>query len=116
MLINAGGILDLSWLEEYPLGRGPFPVAKGGMESGNAAADVLTGKVDACGRLTDTVAYRYEDYPSAKDVSWGWNSTATPRTSMWGTGTLKHLPKDAVQFPFGYGLSLHHLRDGGTAT
>ena len=66
VLLDIGSVMDLSWLEQYPI-HSALLVWQGGMESGHAAADVLTGKVDACGRLTDTIAYRYEDYPSAKD-------------------------------------------------
>lgn len=103
VLINAGGILDLSWLEEYPLDGALF-LWQGGMESGNAAADVLTGKVDACGRLTDTVAYRYEDYPSAKDFL-GMEFNCYTEDVYVGYRYFETFAPDAVQFPFGFGLS-----------
>ena len=35
------------------------------MESGNAVADLLCGNVTPCGRLTDTIARAYENYPSS---------------------------------------------------
>ena len=51
---------------DYRVGAALF-LWQGGMESGNAAADLLTGRVTPCGKLADTIAYRYEDYPCAKD-------------------------------------------------
>ena len=37
------------------------------MESGNAVADVLSGKVSPSGKLTDTIACSLADYPAAND-------------------------------------------------
>ena len=37
------------------------------MESGNAVCDVLTDKISPSGKLPDTIAKNYEDYPSSKD-------------------------------------------------
>lgn len=103
VLVNAGSVMDLSWLEEYPI-EGALMLWQGGMESGNAAADVLTGKVDACGRLTDTIAYRYEDYPSAKDFL-GEDYNNYTEDIYVGYRYFETFAPDAVQFPFGYGLS-----------
>ena len=60
LLLNIGAIMDLSFLEEYPLGA-VLVLWQGGMEMGNAAADLLTGRENPSGRLTDTVALAYED-------------------------------------------------------
>lgn len=40
-----------------------------GMEAGNALADILTGKVCPSGKLTDTWAKKYSDYPAAETFS-----------------------------------------------
>ena len=39
------------------------------MKGGNALADILTGKVSPSGRLTDTWAVHYENYPAAQTFS-----------------------------------------------
>ena len=64
VLLNTGNILDMSWEDDYPVDAILY-VWHGGMEGGNAAADVLTGVVPASGRLSDTIARRYADYPTA---------------------------------------------------
>lgn len=62
LLLNISGVMDLGFLDELRLSAVVL-LLQGGMEAGNAAADVLSGKVDPSGRLTDTWAKRYEDYP-----------------------------------------------------
>ena len=69
VIINAGGVIDLSFMDEYNNIRALLFVAQPGMEGGNAIADILTGKVTPSGKLTDTWAYRYEDYPNARTFS-----------------------------------------------
>ena len=64
LVINSGGVVDLSVLDEVRIDAVLF-FGQGGMEGGNALADILTGAVCPSGRLTDTWAMRYEDYPSA---------------------------------------------------
>ena len=102
VVIDAGSILDLSWLEEYAV-AGALLVWQGGMESGNAAADLLTGRVNPCGKLTDTVAFRYEDYPSQNFLGQDYNQYT--EDIYVGYRYFETFEKDAVQFPFGFGLS-----------
>lgn len=68
-MLNCGGALDLSALECVRIDAVLF-YGQGGMEGGSALADILTGQVSPSGRLTDTWAVRYEDYPSANTFSY----------------------------------------------
>ena len=63
LLLNIGAIMDLSFLKDYSFGA-VMILWQGGMESGNAAADLLCGKAVPSGRLTDTSAANLRDYPS----------------------------------------------------
>ena len=69
LLINTGGVVDLSFLKTYPNIESVLLIGQPGMEGGNAVADILCGAVNPSGKLTDTWAYRYEDYPAADSFS-----------------------------------------------
>lgn len=69
LLINTGGVVDLSFLEKYENIESVLLISQPGMEGGNAVADVLSGAVNPSGKLTDTWAYQYEDYPSSATFS-----------------------------------------------
>ena len=68
LIINSGSSVELSVLDEVKVDAVIF-FGQGGMEGGNALADILTGKVTPSAKLTDTWAYRYADYPSADTYS-----------------------------------------------
>ncbi len=84
----------------------------GGTESGNALADVLTGKVNPSGRLPFSVPFRYEDgpirteaqYPGIKEEGDQYWQTHYDEGVYVGYRwyDTKEIP---VQFPFGHGLS-----------
>ena len=103
LLLNIGSVMDFSFLKEYSFGA-VLILWQGGMESGNAAADLLCGKANPSGRLTDTIAKKYEDYPSAahfghKDRNEYWEDIYV------GYRYFETFAKDKVIYPFGYGLS-----------
>ena len=68
VLLNAGGPVDLSFLDRYPVAA-LVQISQPGMEAGPAVADLLSGAVVPSGKLTDTWAYHYEDYPNAATFS-----------------------------------------------
>ena len=84
----------------------------GGTESGNALADVLTGKVNPSGRLPFSVPFKYEDgpikterqYPGIKEEGSRFWQTHYDEGVYVGYRwyDTKQVP---VQFPFGHGLS-----------
>ncbi len=69
LLLNVGGQIDLSVLDREPGIRAVLLVGQPGMEGGNAIGDVLCGDVPVSGKLTNTWAMRYEDYPNAATFS-----------------------------------------------
>jgi len=103
LLLNIGSVMDLSFLKDYSFGA-VMIVWQGGMESGNAAADLLCGKQNPSGRLTDTIAIRYEDYPSAS--CFGNKDANEYREDIYvGYRWFETFGKEKVLYPFGYGLS-----------
>ncbi len=69
VLVNTGGVIDLSFMDEFEEIQALLIISCPGMEGGNAVADILSGQVTPSGKLTDTWAYRYEDYPSSATFS-----------------------------------------------
>ena len=102
VVMNIGGNMDFGWVENYPLSA--LLVAwQGGMESGNALADVLTGKREPAGRLTDTVARKYSDYPSAPNFG-GKKFNVYAEDIYVGYRYFNTFAEEKVLFPFGFGL------------
>ena len=105
VLLNIGSIMDMSWVEEYgDRISSILLVWQGGMESGNAVADVLSGKVNPCGKLSDTIARHYEDYPSSANFG-GKAFNEYAEGVFVGYRYFETKAKDKILYPFGFGLS-----------
>ncbi len=103
LVLNIGNLMDLSFLEEYDFGA-VLLCWQGGMESGSAVADLLCGRENPSGRLTDTVVRWYQDQPSAahfgeKGANEYWEDIYV------GYRYFETFAPGAVQYPFGHGLS-----------
>lgn len=69
LVINTGGLVDLGFVEEFLNIRSILQFMQAGQEGGNAFADVISGDVTPSGKMTDTWALKYEDYPNASFFS-----------------------------------------------
>lgn len=106
VVLNVSNIIDMSWLDEqyvHPVSSVLY-VWQGGIEGGNAAADLLTGKVTPSGKLTDTIARHIEDYPSHKNYGHPVKNLHEEDIYV-GYRYFETFCPDKVQFPFGFGLS-----------
>jgi len=106
VVLNVGGVMDLSFLDRYPIDALVL-LSQAGMEGGNVLADVLTGKVCPSGRLSETWALRYEDYPCADTFS-HMNGNLIEEKYLEGI-YVGYRWFDAFEvtprYPFGFGLS-----------
>ena len=103
VVLNVGNIIDMSWIEKYHP-EAVLYVWQGGQEGGNGVADVLTGKVCACGKLTDTIAENIDDYPSTANFGDPFKNYYKEDIYV-GYRYFETFAKDKVLYPFGYGLS-----------
>ncbi len=103
VVLNIGNIIDFSWTEEYDLSA--ILIAwQGGMESGNAVTDVLYGAISPCGALADSIARRYEDYPSSENFG-GKSFNDYAEGIFVGYRHFATKAPDRLLYPFGFGLS-----------
>ncbi|MCM1089820.1 MAG: glycoside hydrolase family 3 C-terminal domain-containing protein [Muribaculum sp.] len=103
VLLNVGGIMDMSFCEEVNPDAVLY-VWQGGMVGGHGTADVLCGKVCPSGRLTDTIAYAIEDYPSHANFGDAKRNYYCEDIYV-GYRYFETFAPDRVRYPFGYGLS-----------
>jgi len=107
VVLNVPNIIDMSFLEALEHGehiKGILYAWQGGMEGGNAVADVLTGKVPVQGKLADTIAYRITDYPS--DKNHGNDDKNVYQEDVYvGYRYFETFRREAVRYPFGFGLT-----------
>ena len=107
VVLNVGGQMDLKEILEYSGVKALLYVAQPGMEGGNALADVLSGDVTPSGKLTDTWAAAYEDFPNSGTFS---HNNGNVNTEKYEEGIYvgyRYFDSFQVEpvYPFGYGLT-----------
>ena len=70
VLLNTGGVIDLTELRKISGVQAILLTGQTGNMGGHAVADVLMAKTVPSGKLTDTWARSYDDYPSSRTFSY----------------------------------------------
>ena len=107
VVLNVGGVVDVSWFWEDDRISSALLAYQGGMEGGAAIAALLTGKANPCGKLPDTFARDLSDYPSTEHFHDSPHYVEYTEDIYVGYRYFETLPGAAgrVCCPFGYGLS-----------
>ncbi|MBM7662723.1 beta-glucosidase [Bacillus mesophilus] len=107
VVLNVSNIIDMSWVNDESY-KHPIQTViytwQGGMEGGNAAADVLVGEVTPSGKLTDTIAYSIQDYPSTPNHG-NEDRNYYQEDIYVGYRYFETFSPEKVQYEFGFGLS-----------
>lgn len=107
LVLNTGGMIDLSFADQYNNIEGIVYMHQSGMEAGNALADLVCGNVVPSGKLTDSWPCSYSDYPNASVFSHN-NGNVEKEEYVEGIYVgyryfdTFNIP---VRYCFGYGLS-----------
>jgi len=107
VLINAGGPIDVNEILKNKSVKAIMNISQPGMELGNAVADSLLGKEAPSGKLSDTWALEYKDYPNAETFSHNNGDTENERYTEGIYVGYRYFDSFNVKpaFPFGFGLS-----------
>ena len=103
LILNTGNIMDMSFISKYRIAA-VVQAWQLGQESGNALADVLTGRVNPSGKLADTVAKTYADYPSSKNFG-NREFNNYEEDIFVGYRYFTTFCPEKMLYPFGFGLS-----------
>ena len=111
VVLNMGGQMESRWLMDDAVSAVVIPWTAG-MMGGAALADVLCGDVCPSGKLADTIAGVYEDYPSSATFEEDPYYVNYEEDIFVGYRYFETIPGAAekVVFPFGHGLSYTTFR------
>ncbi len=117
VVLNIGGMFDVSWIKKNDKIDSALIAWQGGMEGGLAAAELLCGLGNPSGKLADTFAGNLGDYPGTAHFHDSDDYVEYEEDIYVGYRyfeTIKGADKKVV-YPFGYGLSytkfnLNHVK------
>ena len=100
-VLSGGSSVEMPWMDDCSAILDGY---LGGQAGAGAMLDIITGKVNPSGKLSETFAMQYEDTPARRDYP------ARSRTSEYREGPyIGYRYYDTaglkVRFPFGFGLS-----------
>ncbi|MDE7179076.1 MAG: glycoside hydrolase family 3 C-terminal domain-containing protein [Lachnospiraceae bacterium] len=107
LVLNIGGVIDMSEIKAIPGINAVLLMSQLGNIGGDVLADVLLGKVNPSGKLTDTWAKQYNDYPSSAGFS---HNNGNVDDEYYTEGIYvgyRYFDTFGVEpvYPFGYGRS-----------
>ena len=118
IVINSGNTMELGFLDDYPQIKGALSIGTPGPRGAVSLAKILDGTVNPSGRLTDTFAYDVSSAPAAVNFGSFKYSNFKRYFLNYNEGIYVGYRyyetryeddpagyAQAVQFPFGYGLS-----------
>ena len=107
VLLNTGAMIDTSWFAQNDKIAAALMIGQGGMEGALAAANVLVGEVCPSGKLVDTCADAFADYPSSAGFHESSDYVKYTEDIFVGYRYFETIPgmKKKVVYPFGFGLS-----------
>ena len=107
VVLNVGGIVDTEWFREDTRIQSVLLAWQGGIEGGLAAAELLLGEGNPCGKLSDTFAKKLSDYPSSYNFHESQDYVDYTDDIYVGYRYFETIPGAAkkVNYPFGFGLS-----------
>lgn len=107
VLLNTGAVTDSTWFAYNDKIAAAVLIGQGGMEGASAAVNVLTGAVTPSGKLVDTYAKAFADYPSSKGFHESPDYVKYEEDIFVGYRYFETVPgaRERVVYPFGFGLS-----------
>ncbi len=101
VVLSCGCAVEMPWADKT---RALVHGFLGGQAGALAMAQLLTGKKNFCGKLSETIPLRYEDIPSAPYYP-GREATSEYREGLYVGYRYFDTANVPVMYPFGYGLS-----------
>lgn len=102
VVLNITGVMDMNWVDQFK----PDAVLVAwfaGMEGGNAMSDIISGDINPSGKLADTIAKDYMDYPSSYNFGGfvdGYETVTADGTEVqyWGMIPNHKVPAKGTQY------------------
>ena len=106
-IMNVGGMVDSEWFKNNDKIKGSLLIWNAGMEGGLATAEIVLGEVNPSGKITDTFAKTFADYPSSESFNDSEVFVKYYEDIYVGYRYFETIPgaSEKVNYPFGYGLS-----------
>ncbi len=107
VVFNVSGMVDTTWFCQEEKIPSVLLGWQGGMEGAPAQADILCGDVNPSGKLTDTLARSFDDYPSSCNIRESEDYVCYTDDVFVGYRYFETIPGavEKVNYPFGFGLS-----------